>query len=390
MAEPLLILGASARAAAASVRRAGLDPFAIDLFADADTEKICPVWTCPPDRYPEGLFELARKAPPGPWMFTGGLENYPELVGALAAERELWGNGPEVLRKVRDPRELTRAVCLWQSEFAVTAFPGEDLPGGIGSWLRKPLRGAGGTGVRHASPEDFAATDGPPSHYLQEFIPGRSGSVVARPTSDRGAEVVGWTHQLVGESWLHARAFQFCGSITCRSAGRTEQHELLVWWLQIYFKPALTGIWGLDFIDRDGPWVVELNPRYTASVEVIEFATGRSFVGRAESSSPTVTPKVGLEDSAYPPKIVGKAIYFAPHRLTFPGSGPWDDSLAHAADVWRRPDYADIPHPGDNIGPGHPVLTILAEAATEADCLRRLQQRAGELDRLFGYVPPEG
>ena len=33
MAERILILGASARAAAASARRAGLEPFAIDLFA---------------------------------------------------------------------------------------------------------------------------------------------------------------------------------------------------------------------------------------------------------------------------------------------------------------------------------------------------------------------
>ena len=68
MADRVLILGASARAAAASARRAGLDPFAIDLFADADTEQICDCLRCPPDRYPEGLFELARQAPPMPWM----------------------------------------------------------------------------------------------------------------------------------------------------------------------------------------------------------------------------------------------------------------------------------------------------------------------------------
>ena len=39
MAGRILILGASARAAAASALRAGLEPFAIDLFADRDTRQ---------------------------------------------------------------------------------------------------------------------------------------------------------------------------------------------------------------------------------------------------------------------------------------------------------------------------------------------------------------
>jgi predicted ATP-grasp superfamily ATP-dependent carboligase len=91
-----------------------------------------------------------------------------------------------------------------------------------------------------------------------------------------------------------------------------------------------------------------------------------------------------------PPRVIGKAIYYTPHRLTFPASGPWDDSIRHAADVWRRSDFADVPHPGEVIEAGHPVLTILTEADTESACLSRLQSRAAELDRLFGFPTPEG
>lgn len=89
------------------------------------------------------------------------------------------------------------------------------------------------------------------------------------------------------------------------------------------------------------------------------------------------------------PRTVGKAIYYAPHHLTFPASGPWDDSLAHADDVWRRPDFADIPHAGDAIERGHPVLTILADGADYGDCLDRLQSRAADLDRLFATCHPK-
>ncbi|MBL8864784.1 MAG: ATP-dependent carboligase, partial [Planctomycetia bacterium] len=75
--ERLLIVGASGRAAAASARRTGFEPFVLDLFADADTERLATVWKLPFDQYPHGFVELAKRVPPMPWMYTGGLENYP-------------------------------------------------------------------------------------------------------------------------------------------------------------------------------------------------------------------------------------------------------------------------------------------------------------------------
>ncbi len=121
-----------------------------------------------------------------------------------------------------------------------------------------------------------------------------------------------------------------------------------------------------------------MNPRYVASLEVHEFATGTSLLQRAEPP-PSAT------------RTVGKAVYYAPARLTFPGSGPWEESLTLVADnPWNRPDFADIPHPGEVIEPGHPVLTILTEADTESECRSRLQSRAAELDRLFGFATPTG
>ena len=102
----LLIVGASGRAAAASAIRAGYDPFVIDLFADADTHRLCPVLKCDPAVYPHGFIPLAEKAPASPWMYTGGLENYPEVVEAISQRRELIGFGSEDLRRMRDPQCL--------------------------------------------------------------------------------------------------------------------------------------------------------------------------------------------------------------------------------------------------------------------------------------------
>src|SRR6516164_4132875 len=91
-AEHLLIFGASARAAAFSALRAGLRPWCADLFADADLQCRCPATRIEGGQYPDTLVEMSRNAPPGPWMYTGGLENHPALVGRITKRHPLWGN----------------------------------------------------------------------------------------------------------------------------------------------------------------------------------------------------------------------------------------------------------------------------------------------------------
>src|SRR5262245_37770646 len=97
----LLLFGASVRAAAFSALRAGLRPWCVDLFADADLSAICPCQALPPAEYPRGFLRACADGPPGPWMYTGGLENRPALVDALARLRPLWGNAGRVLRRAR-------------------------------------------------------------------------------------------------------------------------------------------------------------------------------------------------------------------------------------------------------------------------------------------------
>ena len=88
----VVIIGASTRATAFSADRAGLRPWCIDLFADADLERRFPVRRVPIEKYPRGLIAAMRDAPEGPVIYTGGLENHPELIGQIdrprAADRQ--------------------------------------------------------------------------------------------------------------------------------------------------------------------------------------------------------------------------------------------------------------------------------------------------------------
>src|SRR5262249_12482523 len=136
-------------------------------------------------------------------------------------------------------------------------------------WLAKPLLGAGGGGI-------VAVRPGVPTNrrvYFQEYLEGPSLSAVYVGNAG-GAQLFGVTRQLVGANWLNARPFQYCGSLTIDDPpvptfaliGEVLAPEC-----------GLRGLFGVDCIVHDGvPWPVEVNPRYTASVEVVEWQTGRS------------------------------------------------------------------------------------------------------------------
>lgn len=372
MSRPLLIAGASGRAAAVSALRAGFDPFVIDLFADADTRRLCPVLKCDPADYPHGFVPLASQAPPGPWMYTGGLENYPDVVAAISEARELIGNGPEVLAKVRDPYQLGATIRANGGCSPETIPVGTTPPNG-GTWLRKAVASAGGLHVRFAESGDFDPASANVRECLQRFVAGRPMSALFR--RDAGATwLFGMTAQLVGTDWLHAPPFGYAGNISREDAALARG---MLTHMQAYADFELRHCWGTDFMDLGSgrPWTIEVNPRYTAGAEVLEYATGLAFLGPA---GPTTAARA----------VVGKGIYYAAAPLTFPASGPWDDSLACCTDVWHRPDFADIPDAGATVETGQPVLTILAEAATEDECVAELRRRAAELDTLFG-IPVE-
>jgi predicted ATP-grasp superfamily ATP-dependent carboligase len=375
------LVGASARAAVVSLARAGFSACALDLFGDRDLIRIAETVVCPISDYPTAFPALARQLPPGPLLYTGGLENHPEIVAQLALARPLWGNGPSVLARVRDP--------FWLSA---------NLPPGVGSprlilagelspregrWLRKPLRSSGGRGIRFAQPGEAAS----PHHHFQEWVPGEaySAQYVTGAGAGSHTELLGVTEQLIGASWLHAPPFAYCGNIGIGSVAPEVFATLAAIGETLGEAAGLHGLWGLDFIlDGDRVWVLEINPRYTAALEVLELAGGFASMSLhadcfADRSSTALSAAASAND-----QLVGKAIYYAPRRFIFPDSGPWDADLSTPFDPWRIPGYADIPHPGALIEPGSPVLSIFCTGLSGEECRRRLQSAAEQLDRLWG------
>jgi predicted ATP-grasp superfamily ATP-dependent carboligase len=399
-ATDLIIVGASARAAAFSALRAGMRPWCADLFADADLRACCPAVRLT-GRYPHALAELLAAAPPAPWIYTGGLENHPRLVSRLAKTRPLWGNDATALRAVRDPMytaSLLGDAGLPKPRVLLLGWrAGDDSPpcsprGTIvprsptyrpdAHWLVKPRRGSGGSGIRFYRGE--AEGMSPTRAYLQEYVEGepRAALYLAGPW---GTRLVGVTRQLVGEPWLHAQPFHYCGSVGLLPLSANDRAALERLGGELASGCKLRGLFGVDGIWRDATfWPVEVNPRYTASVEVLEHATGfralawhrLAFDGEAPIPSRPAAVRGG---------VIGKAILFAWNDLTFPADGPWLGSLA-ARKYEDMPAYADIPTAGEQISARHPVLTVFARAADVSSCLIALRRRAADVAAWLGMA----
>jgi predicted ATP-grasp superfamily ATP-dependent carboligase len=314
-------------------------------------------------------------APPGPWLYTGALENHPDVVDRIARDRPLWGNDGPVLKAVRDPFLLANA--LHAAGIPAPAVRRSDDGLAPGHWLVKPIAGAGGAGIRFVRQPALA---GRRREYLQDFIAGDAESAVFVAKRD-GCKLLGVTRQLVGEPWVHAPTFRYCGSIGPKALPKNEFAAWQRLGEVVTEFAGLRGLFGIDAIVRDGvPWPVEVNPRFTASVEVLEYATGlRSLVQHRRAFEPAApfAPDRGAKAT------VGKAVYYAPQQVVVPSGGPWEDVLRRQSLRVDAPSFADIPAAGQRIPAGRPVLTMFSTGATIPECELRLRQSASEMDEWF-------
>lgn len=377
----LIVLGASVRAAAFSALRAGLRPWCADLFGDLDLRARCPTTVLPPDRYPDGFLDLLSQAPPGPWMYTGALENRPRLIRQLARQRPLWGNDSPVLDIVRSPQRI--AQILTAAGLPCPAVLSQAPSSRQGPrWVVKPRASAAGLGIRFWDGKALLGRRAR-SSYFQEFISGTDCAALYVGNRE-GARLLGVTRQLVGEAWLGAAPFRYCGSVGPLDLPAETRAPLEAIGRELTVASGLRGLFGIDFVLRDGvPWPVEVNPRYTASVEVLEYATGLRALALHrqvfEPNAPAVPPPHAADG------MVGKAILFARAPQIVPEDGPWMASLSSLIPVEEMPAVADIPPAGQRIEAGRPILTFFARAADEASCVAALRHTAADLDtRLHG------
>ena len=140
------------------------------------------------------------------------------------------------------------------------------------------------------------------------------------------------------------------------------------------------GLFGVDFILRQDQTVcpIEVNPRFPASVEVLERVLKFSAVGlHVAACRDGVLP--AAEALSKVDRVAGKAILYASRggvlreatleRLN-------DESLGA-----EFPAIADIPAAVGEVAAGQPIVTLLADGSSEEEVAHQLQRRLGQLRR---------
>jgi uncharacterized protein len=354
--------------------RAGYDVVALDRFGDFDLQRLCPSVSVRGGM--AALVQAAETVEAPAVIYGAGLENKPALVTRLASGRRLLGCARETLERVRDPFALGASLRAAGAPYPTT-LAGREAPrlaDRSRRWLRKPVRGGGGRGIR--AWRGGALGDGA---VVQEQIAGLACSAAA-VADGRAATVLGVSEQLIGHRGFGARGYAWCGNLVPPRLGEAERHALAgaarTICAHLAREFALRGLFGVDLVwDGERAWVVEINPRPTGSLECVEAAHDvgvfaahlEACAGRLPSAATAGAPR----------RAAGKAILFATR----------DVRVGDTRD-WPARGIRDVPHPRERIAAGRPICTlvsvressyaVLADLETRAAALRaELRERAG-------------
>ncbi|MGD9783788.1 MAG: ATP-grasp domain-containing protein [Hyphomicrobiaceae bacterium] len=362
-APSILIAGFSGRALAQSARRAGYLPLVADAFGDEDTRALALASEVVPGALQRGfrskpllgaLSRLAARAPTPPigLVLGTGFEDRPALIAELTRTFTLIGCAAEAVAAAKDPTRL----------FAVARdlgipHPATDVtpPDSGRGWISKRVGGTGGTHIARCR-----ATVAPRAgRYFQREETGE-------PLSMLG--VVGRTSAFAfTRSWLAPmprRPFRFGGIAGSVDVEPDIEARLIETGLDLTRALGLVGLVSFDFLVTDeGPLLIEINPRPSASLDVLDDESGTLFsahLAAFETGDPA-----GVLAQRWQPRPRAIAYLYADDGAVTAPAAAWSE--------WT----SDRPRAGTVIPLHAPALTVHAAAATPDTAAAEAVHRLG-------------
>lgn len=383
-----MITSFSARALANCAAAAGFRKVTVvDAFGDRDlAESLHSVSTGRDMGLPfddDAILKACAGIPRDILVYGSGVENRPDLVEKLSGGSFLAGNTPDVLARVRNPL-LLQEICRQEGipfprTFSLDTNVFERQKEGPlllerGKWLRKRYASGGGTGVHFY--DGMALVVG---EVIQEYLPGRPVSV-SFIAHKKGVEILGMSEQLVGIAEFGATDFKWCGNIMPAPPQPPEEEKLREtageYARVLSRRFGLRGLNGIDMIQADKVYVVEVNARFTASMELLDsFRDGSLFENHLAACSGKDI-HAGREDNGFA-GYRAKGVVYARARCKTPETKDW---IRHG---WR-----DVPWPGDLFEEGKPVCTVFSRAPDPDTCKDLLVREARKVYEKL--VPMEG
>jgi predicted ATP-grasp superfamily ATP-dependent carboligase len=366
----LLIIGGSVRAAVTSANHSSWTIHAMDIFGDIDTRAQSNFQLI--NKYPTACISLLTDLQPDAICITGAMENHPHILQELATKATLLAPAVDQITRLRNPLDLQAVLANSRFKYPQTFASNERLPQDETRWLKKPIASAGGLGIHAFDNTHRSSPD--PTMIIQERIMGLSisASFLMHPAH---TELLGCTEQLLGHGELLAREFQYCGSIGPLHLSDSINRQIRQLGQFLQYEYALRGLIGVDLILQDDQlWLIEINPRYTASMELFESQFDRSMIQlhlESFASNPAAFNRIDDANT-----YNGKAILFAQATSQIPIEF---QAIWQAALTSQKPTVADLPAIGATILAGHPLFTIFACGESAAETKAKLHQQAATL-----------
>jgi len=343
----LLILANSGRAIAESAFRGGFSVTVLDGFCDQDTQDVATCW--PISQGFTGLDadvlmeEIACLFPEHPCgiVYGAGLEAAPSLLNRLSACCTLYGNNPAVLEMLRSPRRffslLNRLRIAYPEVSFTPPYSATDK-----AWLIKRAGSCGGQGVAYFDPQHSAADT---ASYYQRHLTGCVMSILFIADGER--------HRTIGYNRLRINTtnapapFLYTGAVGQASLNGEQRSEVESIVERLVSDLALRGVNSLDFIlNDDGIFVLDLNPRPTATLELYEHLVPDGWI---KHHIQACLGKLPVEPIIGSPVMYGHLIVYTPKTIEVPLSMAWPR--------WVK----DRPSPGARIVQGQPLCSLFAQ-----------------------------
>ncbi|MEW8330725.1 MAG: ATP-grasp domain-containing protein [Candidatus Thiodiazotropha sp.] len=366
----LLILANSGRALAESARRGGYRVTVLDGYCDQDTLAAADCWPVTQgfgnlevEMFVEEMAALFPAKPEGV-IYGAGLEESTPLLRRLSADFKLFGNDPSVLELLRRPRRYFSLLDRLEIPYPQVSFI-PPYSAGAKRWLIKRAGSCGGQGVAYF---DAAHSAADATCYYQRHMPGQAMSILFIADGGRH-RTIGYNRLGMGASSRPA-PFLYSGATGQASLSPAHRAKIELIVSRLVSELKLRGINSLDFVVADdGPFVIDLNPRPAATLELYEHMTGEGWIKHHIAACLGELPSLPLVGSAV---IHGQQIVYSPRSFEMPREPAW------------QPWVKDRPLAGSRVVEGQPLCSLYAEGSSVEEVEIVLRQRQDEILRMLG------
>lgn len=351
---------------------AGFEVIALDAFSDVDTKKLAKkviqidvkngqfdseqllaalIFLC--------QHQLLKSNNCIGFAYGAGFEAQPELLRKVEQILPVIGNNSEVITQCKQPPSFFALCEQFAMPYPETVF---EKPNNTLGWLQKKVGASGGEHIKALLPINLESLDLnlKSNVYYQQKQTGTPISCLFL-SDGINALILGFNEQWCSPTLLSP--YRFGGVVSQVIVSEIAQKKLMAFVVAITQKLVLKGFNSCDCIVQDDDvFMLEINPRLSASLGLYEAKRGNLFASHVASCLGQLKQWPVAEKQSRAMQII-----YANKIAKVPLDMDWPE--------WVK----DIPQPNSVIPIGMPICSVVADARTAKLAKQKVLQRTSSL-----------